>query len=215
MKATFLTTIKVVGFALFAILLAHSTVKTVQAQCCGGPGYYPEPYSPPVYFYRSCSPPIWHYRGCEEPMYRRPYVDPRAWPQPAPYGRGIAPNNDRSFAPDQYQPGPVPGVRPGLPTPPPQADRDASNPYEPVGPSAIVPSGLPAIESVPPRLPAPVDLQTLVERQKVCPVTGAELGSMGEPVRVRVKGRDVLLCCQGCVDRFKSDPDKYLARLNP
>ena len=36
-----------------------------------------------------------------------------------------------------------------------------------------------------------------IARQQVCPVTGARLGSMGDPVKVHVKGRTVFLCCAG------------------
>jgi Cu(I)/Ag(I) efflux system membrane fusion protein len=53
------------------------------------------------------------------------------------------------------------------------------------------------------------------EEQKVCPVTGAKLGSMGEPVAVEVKGRTVWVCCQACPPRLRADPDRYLARLAP
>ena len=47
-----------------------------------------------------------------------------------------------------------------------------------------------------------------------CPVTGAKLGSMGEPIDVEVKGRVVKVCCGGCVDKVKADPDKYIAMLD-
>ncbi len=54
-----------------------------------------------------------------------------------------------------------------------------------------------------------------VEEQKICPVTGAELGSMGDPILVEVKGRKVWTCCKACPPKLKADPDKYLARLAP
>lgn len=54
----------------------------------------------------------------------------------------------------------------------------------------------------------------MAKKQRICPVTGQRLGSMGKPYKVRVQGRDVLLCCKGCEARLKSDPDKYLAKLN-
>ena len=59
----------------------------------------------------------------------------------------------------------------------------------------------------------PEDL-ALAKKQKVCPVTDAPLGSMGTPVKVNVKGRDVFLCCVGCKDRLLKNPDKYLAKLD-
>lgn len=52
-----------------------------------------------------------------------------------------------------------------------------------------------------------------VARQKVCPVTGKELGSMGTPVRVTVAGQDVFLCCDGCEAALRKNPEKYLSRL--
>ena len=47
-----------------------------------------------------------------------------------------------------------------------------------------------------------------------CPVTGAKLGSMGEPIDVEVQGRIVKVCCGGCVAAVKADPEKYLAMLD-
>ena len=58
------------------------------------------------------------------------------------------------------------------------------------------------------------DLPTAAE-QKVCPVTGAPLGSMGAPVLVEVAGRKVWTCCNACPPKLKADPAKYLARLAP
>jgi len=50
-------------------------------------------------------------------------------------------------------------------------------------------------------------------KQRVCPVTGELLGSMGKPYKVVVKGQTVFLCCPGCEEAIKNDPDKYLAKL--
>jgi hypothetical protein len=60
---------------------------------------------------------------------------------------------------------------------------------------------------------APGDKE-LIEKQKICPVTDQPLGSMGEPVKVVVKGRTVFLCCEGCTKKLMSDPDKYLKKLD-
>lgn len=54
-----------------------------------------------------------------------------------------------------------------------------------------------------------------IKLQSVCPVTSAPLGSMGTPLKVTGLERDVYLCCQGCVDRFKMNLKKYLAELPP
>jgi hypothetical protein len=56
--------------------------------------------------------------------------------------------------------------------------------------------------------------RSAVLAQKVCPVTNEPLGSMGSPIKVTVEGRDVWLCCDGCVDAIKKDPAKYLAVLD-
>jgi multidrug efflux pump subunit AcrA (membrane-fusion protein) len=53
----------------------------------------------------------------------------------------------------------------------------------------------------------------LIARQKVCPVTGADLDSMGGPVRVEVNGHVVFICCEGCEKALRKDPEKYLSRL--
>ena len=48
---------------------------------------------------------------------------------------------------------------------------------------------------------------------KTCLVSGEELGSMGKPVSLVHDGQEIKFCCQDCVDEFKSDPGKYLAKL--
>jgi membrane fusion protein, copper/silver efflux system len=53
------------------------------------------------------------------------------------------------------------------------------------------------------------------ERQKICPVTGAALGSMGDPAPVDVEHRTVWTCCPACPPKLKADPAKYMARLAP
>lgn len=51
------------------------------------------------------------------------------------------------------------------------------------------------------------------EKQRVCPVTGAELGSMGPPLKVTIDGRTVFLCCEGCIEKLQKEPQKYLSKL--
>jgi Cu(I)/Ag(I) efflux system membrane fusion protein len=55
--------------------------------------------------------------------------------------------------------------------------------------------------------------QSLIAKQKICPVTGAALDSMGGPVRVEVAGRIVFVCCKGCIEPLRKDPAKYLSKL--
>ncbi len=56
--------------------------------------------------------------------------------------------------------------------------------------------------------------RALAEKQRICPVSGGLLGSMGTPYKVTVKGRTVFLCCDGCEPDIKKDPDKFLAKLD-
>jgi len=51
--------------------------------------------------------------------------------------------------------------------------------------------------------------------QTNCPVTGAKLGSMGDPVSIEVEGRTIQTCCAACPPKIKADPKRYLARLAP
>jgi len=57
------------------------------------------------------------------------------------------------------------------------------------------------------------DLKLVKLQDGKCPVSGEKLGSMGEPFKIVVKGRTVLLCCEGCKDDLLANPDKYLAKL--
>lgn len=50
-----------------------------------------------------------------------------------------------------------------------------------------------------------------IARQKICPVSGKPLGSMGDPVAVDVNGQKLYVCCTGCVNAVKSNPTKYAA----
>jgi len=53
----------------------------------------------------------------------------------------------------------------------------------------------------------------LAREQKICPVGGGPLGAMGTPTKVTVAGHEVLVCCEGCEEPLKNDPDKYLAKI--
>lgn len=55
--------------------------------------------------------------------------------------------------------------------------------------------------------------RALATAQKFCPVLeGSRLGSMGVPVKLVLDGRPVFVCCAGCVDEAKSDPEKFRRR---
>lgn len=55
--------------------------------------------------------------------------------------------------------------------------------------------------------------RTAALKQDVCPVTGERLGSMGAPPKVLVNGREVFLCCTGCEEELRNQPETYLAKL--
>lgn len=48
---------------------------------------------------------------------------------------------------------------------------------------------------------------------KTCVVTGNDLGSMGDEQRIVYQGQEVKFCCTPCVEKFKKNPEKYLAKL--
>jgi hypothetical protein len=57
--------------------------------------------------------------------------------------------------------------------------------------------------------------RALAEAQDmVCIVSNDPLGSMGSPVLIKdVGGHDFLICCAGCEEELRKDPDKYIAKL--
>ena len=55
--------------------------------------------------------------------------------------------------------------------------------------------------------------RALAQRQRICPVAGYPLGSMGPPQKVAVNGESVFICCEGCRERLLAEPDKYLTKL--
>jgi uncharacterized protein (TIGR03000 family) len=58
------------------------------------------------------------------------------------------------------------------------------------------------------------DDRKAAQAQRFCAVQeGVRLGSMGVPVKVTVKGQPVFLCCTGCEDKAKADPDQALEKV--
>ena len=49
---------------------------------------------------------------------------------------------------------------------------------------------------------------------KTCPVSGEELGSMGDPIDVVHGTRLVRFCCKSCPKKLKKDPAKVMAEVN-
>ncbi len=46
-----------------------------------------------------------------------------------------------------------------------------------------------------------------------CLVSGEKLGAMGDPYVFTHEGREIKLCCEGCLRDFQADPAAYLAKL--
>ncbi len=62
--------------------------------------------------------------------------------------------------------------------------------------------------------PAAVESPKAVEvGNKLCPVSGGEIGSMGPGVKLEHEGKIYNLCCQGCVSMFQKDPSVYLKKV--
>ncbi len=55
--------------------------------------------------------------------------------------------------------------------------------------------------------------QVAINRQRVCPVSGKTLGSMGAPLKVRIGNQDVYVCCDGCTNTLQANPKLHLAKL--
>ncbi len=49
--------------------------------------------------------------------------------------------------------------------------------------------------------------------QKVCLVSGEELGEHGEASVIHYKGRTVKFCCPACEKPFRAEPEKYLNQM--
>lgn len=80
------------------------------------------------------------------------------------------------------------------------------------GPSArgSAPALLPAANVV----PASHENKLAYGRQKTCPVTGDELGSMGAPIPVSIAGGQMIyVCCRGCANKVQRDPAIYLRKV--
>jgi len=48
----------------------------------------------------------------------------------------------------------------------------------------------------------------------VCPVSGQELGSMGDPVVKTYDGREVRFCCNSCIKRFENNKAEYFKEID-
>jgi len=49
---------------------------------------------------------------------------------------------------------------------------------------------------------------------KTCPVSGDKLGAdMGKPYVFVYQGREIKLCCKGCLKDFNKNPAKYIKQI--
>ena len=48
---------------------------------------------------------------------------------------------------------------------------------------------------------------------KICPVSGEEVGQGMEPATYEYEGKIYNFCCAGCIDEFKKDPEKYIKKV--
>lgn len=47
-----------------------------------------------------------------------------------------------------------------------------------------------------------------------CPVSGQNLGSMGDPIVKKYDGREVRFCCGGCIGKFEADQTGYWEKID-
>ena len=74
---------------------------------------------------------------------------------------------------------------------------------------ALSPTHLKNIAKLPP------EDQKLALAQRICPVAGEPLGSMGVPIKIELEGQVVFLCCKACVKQARENPGKVLEKLKP
>jgi len=60
---------------------------------------------------------------------------------------------------------------------------------------------------------AVIEKQKASYASKKCPVSGEELGSMGDPLNVVIANQMVSLCCKGCEKKLRAEPAKYIAMV--
>lgn len=47
-----------------------------------------------------------------------------------------------------------------------------------------------------------------------CPVSGRQLGAMGDPVVKEYDGSEVRFCCEGCIEKFEAAKDEYWKKID-
>ncbi len=61
--------------------------------------------------------------------------------------------------------------------------------------------------------PAVEAAQPVEVGNKICPISGEEVGKMGEGAKVEYKGKIYTLCCGMCEKEFNSDPEKFVSKV--
>ena len=91
---------------------------------------------------------------------------------------------------------------------------------KPVGPAVSAPApsvkdaGKESAEVAAERAKLSAEDRVLVAAQEWCAVsTDEQLGAMGPPVKLDVKGQAVFVCCKGCQRKALADPDATLAKV--
>lgn len=84
---------------------------------------------------------------------------------------------------------------------------------------ATRPATVAATETSPATAPAtqPAEAEKLIGDLyplDICIVTGMKLGSMGDPIVLLHEGREIRLCCAGCINKFKTEADNYLEKID-
>jgi hypothetical protein len=52
--------------------------------------------------------------------------------------------------------------------------------------------------------------QRAIAAQRVCAVSGEDLGSMGPPLKVSRGEQSTFICCKGCLKEIQANPDRFL-----
>ena len=52
-----------------------------------------------------------------------------------------------------------------------------------------------------------------VQAQGKCPVMNQPLGQHGRPIKILINGKELFVCCKGCIERVKKRPVYYLSQV--
>ena len=61
---------------------------------------------------------------------------------------------------------------------------------------------------------AVIEAQSKDYKATTCPVSGKELGSMGDPINLVVANQLVKICCAGCEKKVMSNPAEMISKVN-